>query len=69
MGDIVAPQVDQKIKIEGVYFFGGKGLNGFPQNTLRVLKTGRLPLEWKEIQTNGMDPPPRYSHSMTYSED
>ncbi len=28
--DIVAPQIDQKIKIEGIYFFGGKGLNGFP---------------------------------------
>ena len=55
--------------MEGVYFFGGKGINGFPQNTLRVLKIGKLPLVWKTIEPEGKLPPPRYSHSMSLSED
>eukprot|EP00347_Sterkiella_histriomuscorum_P004971 403358389 len=67
--DISAPQTEQKIKIEGVYFFGGKNTSGFPQNTLSVLKCGKLPLEWKEIRTLGKMPPPRYNHSMNYSEE
>ena len=28
-----------------------------------------MPLEWKDILTSGQDPPPRYSHTMTYSEE
>ena len=57
------------LKHEGIYFFGGKGANGFPNNSLRVLKTGGIPLTWVNVETQGAPPYARYSHSMTYSED
>ncbi|CDW75223.1 kelch motif family protein [Stylonychia lemnae] len=69
MGEIIAPQIESKIKTEGIYFFGGKSTNGFPQNQLRILKTGRVPLEWKEVKSVSKDPPPRYNHTLNFSED
>ena len=57
------------LKYEGVYFFGGKGANGFPNNHVRLLKVGSIPLQWVNIETFGTPPSPRYSHSMSYSED
>lgn len=44
-------------------------MQGFPTNTLYLIKCGRFPLEWKEIKSSNASPSPRYNHSMNYCED
>lgn len=34
-----------------------------------MLKTGKLFLQWRKVETQGLPPPPRYQHTMSYSED
>ena len=61
-----------KIKIKGLYIFGGKskavGTGGI-SNDLYVLVIGKKPCVWRKLEdTKGMKPPPRYFHSMSYYE-
>ena len=61
-----------KIKIKGLYIFGGKskavGTGGIT-NDLYVLVLGKKPCVWKKLEnTKGVKPPPRYFHSMSYYE-
>ena len=61
-----------KIKIKGLYIFGGKskavGTGGI-SNDLYVLVVGKKPCIWKKLDdAKGMKPPPRYFHSMSYYE-
>ena len=61
-----------KIKIKGLYIFGGKskevGTAGIT-NDLYVLVVGKKPCIWKKLDdTKGIKPSPRYFHSMNYYE-
>ena len=61
-----------KIKIKGLYIFGGKtkavGTGGL-SNDLYVLVVGKKPCVWKKLDdAKGIKPPPRYFHSMSYYE-
>ena len=61
-----------KIKIKGLYIFGGKtkpvGTGGI-SNDLYVLVLGKKPCIWRKLEdTKGIKPPPRYFHSMSYYE-
>ena len=61
-----------KIKIKGLYIFGGKsraiGTSGL-SNDLYVLVVGKKPCFWKRFDdAKGAKPPPRYFHSMSYYE-
>ena len=60
-----------KIKIKGLYIFGGKykavGTGGL-SNDLYVLVVGKKPCVWRKIESAGTPPPPRYFHSMSYYE-
>ena len=61
-----------KIKIKGLYIFGGKtkavGTGGL-SNDLYVLIIGKKPCVWRKIEdAKGVKPPPRYFHSMSYYE-
>ena len=61
-----------KIKIKGLYIFGGKskavGTSGL-SNDLYVLVVGKKPCIWRKIEIEkGKAPPPRYFHSMSYYE-
>ena len=61
-----------KIKIKGLYIFGGKskaeGTSGIT-NDLYVLVIGKKPCVWKKIEdTKGIKPSPRYFHSMSFYE-
>ena len=61
-----------KIKIKGLYIFGGKskylGTSGIT-NDLYVLIIGKKPCVWKKFdKVKGNKPAPRYFHSMNYYE-
>ena len=61
-----------KIKIKGLYIFGGKskaiGTTGL-SNDLYVLVLGKKPCFWKRFDdAKGIKPTPRYFHSMSYYE-
>ena len=61
-----------KIKIKGLYIFGGKsraiGTGGL-SNDLYVLVVGKKPCFWRKFEDEkGVKPTPRYFHSMSYYE-
>ena len=61
-----------KIKIKGLYVFGGKskavGAIGL-SNELYVLVLGKKPCYWRKLDdVKGVKPTPRYFHSMSYYE-
>ena len=61
-----------KIKIKGLYIFGGKsraiGASGL-SNDLYVLVVGQKPCYWRKLNdSKGIKPTPRYFHSMSYYE-
>ena len=61
-----------KIKIKGLYIFGGKtkadGTGGL-SNDLYVLVVGKKPCIWRKLDdAKGVKPSPRYFHSMSYYE-
>ena len=61
-----------KIKIKGLYVFGGKskaiGTTGL-SNDLYVLVVGKKPCFWRKFDdAKGIKPTPRYFHSMSYYE-
>ena len=61
-----------KIKIKGLYIFGGKskavGAIGL-SNDLYVLVVGKKPCFWRKLEdVKGVKPTPRYFHSMSYYE-
>ena len=53
----------------GLYIFGGKTreINGLTNN-LWILILGQHPLQWIKPETKGMQPSPRYYHSMNFYE-
>ena len=61
-----------KIKIKGIYIFGGKSKyigNGGISNDLYVLIIGNDPCLWQKIENyKGIKPSPRYFHSMNFYE-
>lgn len=58
---------ESKIRIEGIYIYGGKDRNGQPMGGLRILDTQSKP--WSVIQppTKGLSPRPRFGHCCHYS--
>ena len=54
---------------KGLYIFGGKTkeINGLTNN-LWILLLGQTPLQWIKPETKGIQPSPRYYHSMNYYE-
>ena len=54
---------------KGLYIFGGKTreINGLTNN-LWILLLGQIPLQWIKPETKGIQPSPRYYHSMNYYE-
>ena len=61
-----------RIKIKGIYIFGGKkkleGTSGI-SNDLYVLVLGKKPCHWLKLENvKGKKPPGRYCHSMNYYE-
>ena len=62
-------KVSNLIKEKGIYIFGGKSKeDGGLSNQLRILITGRKPLEWVQPETKGKPPSPRCFHTMNYYE-
>jgi hypothetical protein len=58
-----------KIKIKGLYIFGGKTEeNGGLSNDLWILMMGQKPLTWMKPNITGKPPSPRYFHTMDYYE-
>ena len=61
-----------KIKIKGIYIFGGKSKvigNGGISNDLYVLIIGNDPCLWQKIDNyKGIKPTPRYFHSLSFYE-
>ena len=61
-----------KIKLKGIYIFGGKSKNignGGISNDLFVLIIGNDPCIWQKIDNvKGLKPSPRYFHSMNFYE-
>ncbi len=57
---------NSKIKINGIYIFGGKTKDGGLNDELYILILGKSYLEWKKIKTIGKKPLPRCFHSMNY---
>ena len=61
-----------KIKLKGIYIFGGKSKyvgNGGISNDLYVLIIGNDPCSWQKIENiKGIKPTPRYFHSMNFYE-
>ena len=53
----------------GLYVFGGKTkeINGLTNN-LWILLIGKQPLQWIQVETKGIQPSPRYYHSMNFYE-
>ena len=54
---------------KGLYIFGGKTkeINGLTNN-LWILLLGQTPLQWIKPETKGIQPSPRYYHSMNFYE-
>jgi len=54
---------------KGIYIFGGKSkeINGLTNN-LWILLLGQTPLQWVKADTKGIQPSPRYYHSMNFFE-
>lgn len=59
----------KNFKYEGIYIFGGLNNEGEVNNDLRVLRIGRKPLTWINLNTRGIKPEPRYACSMNFNED
>ena len=57
-----------KLKMEGVFVFGGRKPNGFASDKLWVLQVGQKPLQWLLADTQGQSPAPRYSHAVHHVE-
>ena len=58
-----------KIKIKGLYIFGGKTEeDGGLTNDLWILMMGQKPLTWMKPNISGKPPSPRYFHTMDYYE-
>ena len=58
-----------RIKEMGIYVYGGKIKNcKEPSNVLWLLKIGKKPVEWVQIDTKGKSPSPRYLCSMNFCE-
>lgn len=51
-----------KIRIEGIYIFGGKDRNGQPMGGLRILETHTKPWGFIQPKTKGLKPRSRFGH-------
>jgi hypothetical protein len=67
--DIFNKNFIKKIKIEGLYVFGGVDENRQYNSVLRVLKTGRRPCEWIVPSIAGRGPEGRMNSTMNFYRD
>lgn len=58
-----------KIKIEGIYFFGGIDQYNNNYSDIKILRIGRKPCEWVTPKIEGRPPKPRNSASVVFYED
>lgn len=60
-------KVDQNLKLEGTFMFGGQLMNGEPCGDLYILRETKRGLTWSlgSNLTNGTQPEPRFDHQMT----
>lgn len=59
----------KKLKLEGLYVFGGLTKDSKALDELRVLRLGKKPLDWVKPACHGKRPSPRYSCTLNYYED
>ena len=55
-----------KIKIEGIYYFGGLTQANQINSELQILKIDQKPMKWIIPETKGKPPTPRYSSAMVF---
>ncbi|CAG9316979.1 unnamed protein product [Blepharisma stoltei] len=60
--------IQSKIKMPGIYVFGGIGPDKKAHSNLWVLNVGARPLFWSTPSTQGIPPSPRFLHSMVYND-
>lgn len=58
--------IPKKIRIEGIYMFGGVDEQGIFSNELRILKIGKRPCEWVNPKVTGKPPIGRINASMNF---
>lgn len=58
-----------KVKIEGVYFFGGIDQFNNNYSDIKILKVGKRPCEWITPRIDGRPPKPRNSACLVFYED
>ncbi len=59
---------NRKLKIEGVYIFGGIDSDRNIKNDLKVLRIGKRPLDFVTIKTKGYTPLPRMNATLNFYE-
>ena len=59
-------QFDKKMKLEGIYIWGGMTDNREITNELRVLRVGRRPCEWVQPNIGGKGPQGRLNAKMNF---
>jgi N-acetylneuraminic acid mutarotase len=57
-----------KVSQPGFYMFGGIGNDKKAHNKLWIITLGSKPLGFKEVNTSGTGPSPRFLHSMVYDQ-
>lgn len=62
------PKPIKNLKFQGIFIFGGCGVDNKPNNKVYVLIPGRRPLSWIMPVIVGQIPTPRYYHSMVWVE-
>ena len=61
-----AKQYEKKIKIDGLYIYGGMDEHRNVLNEIRILKVGKRPCEWITPNYSGKPPPGRVNAKMNF---
>jgi hypothetical protein len=64
--DLTNKSFIKKIRLEGLYVWGGIDEQGNYNSELRILKTGKKPCEWITPTLNGMGPSGRVNSTMNF---
>lgn len=67
--DVSTKSSIKKLKLEGLYIFGGISKDYKPLDELRVLRLGKKPLDWVKPACQGKRPLPRYSCTLNFYEE
>lgn len=67
--DVSTKSSFKKLKLEGLYIFGGLNKDYKPLDELRVLRLGKKPLDWIKPACQGKRPSARYSCTINFYED